>query len=354
MARRLVGLMTLMVCAMPFGSAALAQLPREMAPASIPQPGTPLGDAMADLTVGPPPRQPPPGVPGEYFECDPLLDVAELPPPGFFGSLGVYAVNPHIQLWADLRGPVNRANGKTDIVSVTGAHLDWTASPDVMLGYRLPSGFGAFTIRYQGYGTSGDQTVPVNGLDADVHSRLDMNLADLDYRSEEFSLWPGFDSTWMAGGRFINGYFDSLQNTATPMSDGAVSQHVTNHFYGFGPHGAAEFACFLHGPQWALVGRLDGAWCEGRIRQTFSETTTAGRTFGSAFTSSQNVPILQAEIGIRYRYRPGVEIFFGYRYEHFWNIGRDDSQVPVSTASETGTQGEVYDHAIVLRANFIW
>jgi hypothetical protein len=300
-------------------------------------------------------------VPGPYFEIDPLLDLAELPPPGWFGWAGASVADPHIRYWSNLRGPVQLPGGATAIVSVPGAHLDWTVVPNVLLGYRLPAGFGEFTLGWQYLASAGSQVLPGPDGPSGVHTRLDLTQFDFDYRSREISLWPCFmDMQWWAGFRYANIYFDSVQDTSPALAaagTGVDFRHVTNRFVGIGPHAGAELACFVHGRQWALLGRFEWADMIGRIRQSYAETTTAigagGLPVGggNGYSSSQEVPMINAQLGLRWMPKVGTELFVGYQFEYFWNAGRE-STIPVSTVSNAGTNAEVYDHAIVAR--FTW
>jgi hypothetical protein len=317
-------------------------------------PGSPLAAALADAMPAslPPPAEAPTHVPGPYFEHDPLLDPSELPQPGWLAEIQGLAANPHVRYWSNLRGPVRLPGGVTDFVSVPGAHLSWAASPAILLGYRLPSGFGEFTIGYRYLASDGTQTLPELAGPSSVRSRLDMNLVDFDYRSRELSLWPWLDMKWWAGGRFSNLYFDSNQSTNSTLAGTGTEvsdRHVTNRFVGFGPHAGLELAYFLHEREWSLLGRIEGAGMLGRITQGFSETTTTS-SGTTAYSSSQDVPTINVQIGLRWQPSCGKEVFFGYQYEYFWNAGRESS-VPTFTTNTSGTQAEVYDHAIVLRVS---
>jgi hypothetical protein len=339
------------------------------APAVVP--GSPLSAALADSVVGPlpPPAGPvhapylahsPNTVPfpsetGEhpYFEPDPLLDPPELPLPGCFGEVDLLAVEPHVRYWSNLAGTVILPGGGTDMVSVPGAHLAWTVAPRILLGYRLPSGFGEFTVAWRYMASDGSQALPgPDGL-SDVRSRLDVTVVDFDYRSSEFSLWPCcMDMRWWAGGRFSNLYFDSRQVTAPALAalgTGVVDRHVTNRYVGFGPHAGVELAYCPCGRALSLLGRIEGAGMIGRIRQSFAETTTGLDASGlpisgnTPYSSSQDVPMITAQIGVCWKPASHAELFVGYQYEHFWNPGR---------LSNISTEAEIFDHVVVVRASF--
>jgi hypothetical protein len=321
--------------------------------ASAVAPGSPLEAALADAGPGAlPPPVVPPDLPRPYFEPDPLLDPQELPPPGCFSEVELQGSSAHVRYWSNLSGPVLLPGGATDMVSVPGAHLAWAVAPRLLLGYRLPSGFGEFTVAWRYLASDGEQALPGPDGPSSVRSRLDLTLADFDYRSSEFSLWPWLDMKWWAGGRFSNVYFDSRQTTAADLAalgTGVVDRHVTNRYVGFGPHVGLELACISCGRTLALLGRFEAAGMLGRIRQSFGETTTALGADGlpvagnTPFSSSQDVPMITAQIGLRWRPAASSEFFVGYQYEHLWNVGR---------LSNINTMAEVYDHALVVRASF--
>jgi hypothetical protein len=344
MARSLTGLLAIVVLAAPGPGFACGQ-----APPAVPA-GSPLAAALADAAVGPlpPPAGPPANVPGPYFEQSPLLDPAELPPPGGLAEIDLLAMKPGIGLMSHIIGTVKLPGGATDTVSVPAAHLGWTVAPGLLLGYRLPSGFGELALGWRGMASEGSQVLAGPDGPSPVHSRLDMNLAELDYRCREFSLWPWLDMMWWAGGRFANIYYDSHQSTSFDLAaagTGVTARHVTNRYAGFGPHAGVELAAFVYERQGALLGRIEAADLLGRIRQGFEETTTTPAPGGSVagstpYSSSQNVPMFTFQLGLRWQRASNTEVFLGYQYEHIWNAGR---------LSAINSMGEVYDHAIVLR-----
>jgi hypothetical protein len=297
-------------------------------------------------------------VPGRYFEQDPLLDPAELPPPGCFGWAGANVADPHVRYWSRLIGPVLLSNGTTAFVSVPGAHLSWAAVPDVLLGYRLPAGFGEFTLQGQYLASDGSQVLPSPDGPSNVHTRLDLTEVNIDYRSREISLWPCcIDMQWWAGFRYTCIYFDSVQTTTPALAaagTGVVFRHVASRFVGIGPHAGLELAYYLRGREWSLLGRFEWADMIGRIHQNFAETTTtigAGGVpvgGGNGYSSSQDVPMINAQLGLRWMPNVRTELFVGYQFEYFWNAGRESS-IPVATTNTMGTNAEVYDHAFVVR-----
>ena len=151
-----------------------AVLAQETSPSLIPLPGGPdagIGggvlqalprprDLPASLYTAPaPPRADASGVlriDAPYFKRDPLLDPPMFPHPGWFVGAEMQVVKPHFvnQMGNSV---LNRASGIPTNVVLGMAPLDWTVSPRVFFGYRLPSGFGEFMVAYRYLGTVGSQ-----------------------------------------------------------------------------------------------------------------------------------------------------------------------------------------------------
>ena len=289
-----------------------------------------------------------------YFESHPLLDSAELPHPGWFAGMEVDTLVPHLK--THLLNTVQIDGNAPDFVVLPSAALDWAVSPRIEAGYRLPAGFGEFSIGYRFLHSQGTENTPFS-LDgsATLHSRLDLNQADFDYVNREFSLWPQWlhlDMKWRLGLRVAFVYFDSTADEPFDVAaagSGVFEQRVSNSYWGIGPHAGVELARRLDGTGLALVGRVDFTDLLGRMRQGFFEKSTTLDTNGMPLTGetrvsgSQDVPILNLRLGVSWTppaYR-AVEFFVGYQYEHWWNVGK------ISTA---GTAAELSDQGVVVRA----
>ena len=129
------------------GGGVLQALPRTRDfPASLyTPPPAPRVDASGILRIDAP-----------YFERDPLLDPPMFPAPGWFAGAEMMVVKPHL---VGQMGNIvqNRSSGTPTTVVLGSAPLDWTVSPRVFFGYRLPSGFGEFMVAYRYLGTVGSQ-----------------------------------------------------------------------------------------------------------------------------------------------------------------------------------------------------
>jgi hypothetical protein len=283
-----------------------------------------------------------------------LLDPPPLPPPGWFGDVEIGIIVPHVK--NRLTDTVTFPGGATDPVHVPGAGLNWTVSPRFELGYRLPSGFGQFSLAYRFFTTEGSELSLGPDGSAALKSRLTVNIGDLDYANREFFRFqcPYCDLKWRFGLRVVGTYFDDRSNepfAEAAAGSGVFERRTSNNFWGFGPHMALELSRRFEESGFALVGRVDGATILGRLRQNFFEASTTPGLNGQLVTAntresaSQDVPIINAFVGVSWQ-PPGYADFLlyaGYEYEYWWNIGRN---------SNAFSRGELSDQGIVLRAEF--
>src|SRR5262249_45429313 len=147
--------------------------------------------------------------------------------------------------------------------------LDLTGSPKFELGYRFDDGLGAVALSYRFIVTDGQELLlgwDLDGSDAPMRSRLDMNIIDLDYVSREISVGRICELRWRAGVRLASIYFDS-------QAEGFfIEQQASSSFFGAGPHVGLDLWHKLGDTQLALFGRLDSSVPIGQIHQAFSET----------------------------------------------------------------------------------
>jgi hypothetical protein len=317
-------------------------------------PGLPRpAEEPASLFLQPVVQPSPPSLPGPYFEPDSHLDPPPLPPPGWYGDVELNVLSPHVK--NALVGTVQIGTLAPDTVALPSARLGWTVSPRFEVGYHLPSGFGSFAVAYRFMDSDGSGTLPgPDGL-ASIHSRLDVQVFDLDYVSRELSLWPCWDMKWLFGGRLVNIYFDS--RSQEPFAEAAAGTGVflrrdTDRFVGFGPHWGLELERNLGDWGLAVVGRLDGCIEMGRVRQGFFEESTALGPDGLPLTgqthnrSSQAVEMFRAQLGLRWKPLewPNAQFFAGYEYEHWYNVGRLNLI--------DFTKGELEDHGLWLQVGY--
>ena len=285
-------------------------------------------------------------LPGPYFERDPLWDPPELPQPGWVAALDLTALKPHVK--NHLSGQPQFPGSPPDQVRLPSAGLDWTVAPRVEVGYRLPSGFGEFILGYRGFGSQGTGTFAGADGPATLTSRLDLNQVDLTYASREYSLWPNWEMKWFVGLRLSYVYFDSRADedfAAAAAGSGVFEQRESNSYWGIGPHAGLELARHLDGTGLSFLARVDVTEQLGRVRQQFAEVSTSPdlgtATFGNS--GSQAVPVLNVRAGLGWQppQLPLVNLFLGYEYEYWWNVGR------LSTTPDS--RGEMSNQGITVR-----
>jgi hypothetical protein len=312
-------------------------------------------DQPASLYAPPPPLGPaPPDLERPYFRPDPLLDPPSLGGIGWFGSVDVGILKPH--LVNQLNNTVTFRDGSTTTVGVDPSHLNWTVSPRFELGYRLPSGFGGISLAYRFLVAQGSEEVIGADGPALLSSRLNFNTGDLIWSSREYTPWgPFWDLRFRVGARYISVYFDSQANESSEEARRGTtisSQRTTNSFVGIGAEGAVQVGRRLGNPNWGLraTGILDFAQPLGRVRQGFfaSSTTSANGTPQGAIafsSSSMTVPILTTQLGLDWQPPdyPTIRLFAGWQFEYWWDVGRE---LPL------GTLGYFFINGINLRAEW--
>ena len=293
-------------------------------------------------------------LPGPYFDCDPRLDPPVLPQPGWLVDVEVGVLLPHI---VNGMHDTVTVNGGTSQVQLPSGRLDWTVAPRVELGYRLPEGFGEIDLAYRFLGAHGTGTVTgafaAPDAPASLTKRLDIQTADLDYASNELSICSWW-MKWRLGLRGADLYFDSTADeplAAAASGSGVFERRVTNNYWGIGPHGSLELERRVTDWGLTVIGRLEGSILLGRVDQGFFEVSTT-RGGGGEFLSGQTlesnamaVPEIEGSLGLAWRpaFCPALRLFGGYEYEHWWDVAR---------LPDTGSQGEIYDQGILLRADF--
>jgi hypothetical protein len=259
---------------------------------------------------------------GPLLKGHPLLDAPSFAPPGWFGAVEVDVVGPHIKNRLISTFPV--LPGGADHVHLPTASLDWTGAPRFDLGYRLAQGAGELLLSYRFLVTAGSETLPgfgPGGAAAALHSRLDVQVLDVDYGGREYSLLPRWDMKWLAGFRLGNVFFDS--RAAGPL----LLERTSNTYYGGGPH--VRLDLWRHpGPAGlSLFGRLDLAYLLfGEVRQHFEEAVTGpGGPAGGELreTHNQPVPVVGVQAGVDWRVpgNPHLSFAAGYAFERWFLIG---------------------------------
>ena len=324
--------------------------------AANPLPGLPHPpDQPALLLMPASPAQPYSGadpMPARYFEVDPLLDPPGLQPGWFAGVDATLGVPRVLNKLTNAVGLTPATSMPAIPIAIPSAPLDFTVMPAVEAGYRLPSGFGEFALNYRCLDSSGTTTIAGLDGEANLHSRLDVNIFGLDYASREFSLGYGWGMKWRVGVQLTYIYFDSLASqsaTAAAAGSGILSEHETNSYVGGGPHAGLELSRDLGCDGLALLGRVNLYDNIGRIRQGFFADTVALGVVGAPLTgdgslsSSQAVPEAQGQLGIAWQPPEWgrVRVFAGYDVDYWWNVGR---------FSLTTSRAQMYYQGVMLQA----
>ncbi|HEV8000343.1 MAG TPA: Lpg1974 family pore-forming outer membrane protein [Planctomycetaceae bacterium] len=284
-----------------------------------------------------------------YFDCDPKLDLICLPQPGWLADVEVDVALPHVS--NGVHGTVT-LGGVTSRVVLGSARLDWTAAPRVEVGYRLPDGFGEFDIAYRFLGSDGTGTVsgPFAAPDgpATLRSRLDIQMADLDYSSNEISICAWW-MKWHFGLRGADVYFDSRadENPAVAAAgSGVFERRMTNNFWGIGPHLALDLERRIGNSGITVVGRIDGAILLGGLHQGFFEvSTTPGVSAQTIQSNPDAVPMLDWSLGLAWRPPScqALRVFLGYQGEAWFDVGH---------FAGAGTDAQIDSEGVLLRADF--
>lgn len=299
------------------------------------------------LVPGPPPPQPPlfplmeePPRVGMVNVMDPQA-WRTVQPPGWFANLEVALVGPDIP--AHLKAPVT-SGGVTRTVGLPFADLEWTGSPRLEIGYRLPDQMGDLSAAYRSVVSTGTGTISrfdTSG-DAFLQTRLDWNTIDLLYTTPPLPLLLLWEVQLDAGIRIGAVYFDSR---ATGV---IVQQRVSNHFVGAGLHGGIDVYRHLNSlPGVALYGRFVTDAIFGGVHQAYEDIRMiGGKQVGGAtdLRSGATVPTISVSAGVSYLppQQPNWFRFtFGYQYERWFGVGNNATN-----------DADVSFHGLFLRGEF--
>jgi len=306
----------------PAPSPATQPAPKDTSPETTPPPH--LYRPPTPVLTGPPRLMPYSSIPPPPVVPDPNFSIAPpaFEPPGLFASVELGLVGPHVKNRLSASVPFD--GFLPDTVQVPNAPLDWTVSPRFELGYRLPQDFGEFLASFRFLVTQGSAIIPGFNVVGDglLHSRLNLNVLDLDYASREFALGPNWDMKWKVGARLANVFFDS-------RVDGLfVDQRTSNFFLGAGPHAGLDLGRRLGDSGLSLFTRSEGAVLIGRITQSFEETFffNDGTPLGGATIQRQvqAVPLLSFQVGLGWTppWSQDLRLALGYQFERWWYLGR--------------------------------
>jgi hypothetical protein len=245
-------------------------------------------------------------------------------------------------------------------VALPSAKLDWTVSPRVFVGYRLPAGFGEFLLAYRHLGTDGSMGVRGPNGPAALNSRLAFDMIDFDYNSRELSYLPKWDMQWTLGLRTLFLFFDSRFNQPFDQAaagNGIFQARNFNNLFGLGPHAALELAHRLGDSGWSLYLRGDFTGTFDWMHQGWSTRSTTLGPDGRPLLGQtlafghQAAPIINGQAGVTWRPSPssGTRLFLGYQYEVFWDLDRVNNVL--TTPFNNPSKGTLWDQGLVLQAS---
>jgi hypothetical protein len=285
-----------------------------------------------------------------YFDCDQRLDPFCLPQPGWVADVEVDVNLPHV------------SNGVHDTVTLGGVtsqvklgttRLDWTGSPRVELGYRLPDGFGEFDFSYRFIGSDGNGIVFGPGAAPDgpaaIHSRLDIQEAELSYASNEISICSWW-SKWHFGLRGTDIFFDSRADetkAAAALGSGIFERRMNNNYWGLGPSWTLDLERRIGDSAFTVVGRLDGAFFIGEDRQGFFEVANSGATAQTIRSNPQPAPTANWSLGVAWRPPScqALRCFIGYQGEGWWQFGE-------IFGASSGSNAQIYTEGVLFRIDY--
>jgi hypothetical protein len=312
-----------------------------------------------------------------YFVPDPLLDFSQSAPPGWFVGAEVQIVKPHLSpnlIGSTVPGhyvPAYENNSpigpKATDLNIPSAPLDWTGSPRVFAGYRLPSGFGEFMVAYRHLGTTGSGSVPDTNGPISLNTRFAFDILDLDYNSRELSTFLGWGPQWDM--KFSLGLrqmflFYGLQGdqpfSQASAGSGIAFAQATNNVYGIGPHAALELSRSLGKSGFSLYSRADFGMIYGDVWDQWNTVSNSlganGRPLRGQTNSfgHQQIPMINFRSGLTWKPAPtsGARLFVGYQYEVFWDLNR----LPQfnSTPYAPPSLGQYQSQGIVLQGSLNW
>lgn len=309
-------------------------------PASLLVPAAPLGP-------------PPPNLEQPYFVQDPLVNPPELGAVGWFADVDAGFLKPH--LLNHLNQPVTFPDGSSTIVAVNAVPLNWTVSPRVEVGYRLPTGFGGFALSYRNMTSQGSQALIGADGPATLTSLLNVNVVDLDWVSNEYTRRNLWELRFRFGLRYLNAYFGSQANE--PFAEAAAGttfnqMATSNSTWALGPHFGVDVRRLLGFWGLAVVGFVDASDGWSYIRQNYfasSTTSASGLPQPGQFTVTNvsAAPVVTARLGLNWQppAYPNIRMFVGGQFDYWWNVGRD-------SASATAATGYFWDSGFVLRGEW--
>jgi len=275
---------------------------------------------------------PPPDLERPYFQLDPILDSTQWAQPGWFYNVEFDVIHPHIERrLSSVPGAgfdtVPTATRNVN-VALPGPKMNWTVAPRFEVGYRLPSGFGAFSASDRFFQTQGQNAlIGPNGPGKET-GRLRTNYADLDYISHEYTPCAKWWMLWRLGLRLA--YFDVDSQFYNPVAAAIAGNGVKNALQntydrGLGPHFGVMLNRRIADTGFSLVGKIDEGNVFSRESESFLATTMTpnGHSSRGGFQSRfwQEITILNFQVGMAWQPpdNPNIRLYVGYVYEAWYN-----------------------------------
>jgi hypothetical protein len=286
----------------------------------------------------PPPPYPPETLPAPVITAEQAVERERVyflswhERPGWYLDLEASIVGPHVM--NRLYQKINLSDGGRDYLHLPSADLGGTIAPRLELGYRFGENLGALLVSYRFLTSKGiiNYYDGSNGMPTGrLESRLDMQTLDLDYATRDIQLGRTWELRGRIGARVGYAYFDSNDqevyfpyDPADPLLFNSIK--TSNRFAGAGPHALLELEHRLRSPALSVFSRVEGSLLIGQVEQEFEESLAQGSAFayGAASPrSTQSVPVLQTQFGLRWRptWHDNWNFAVGYTYEQWWSVG---------------------------------
>jgi hypothetical protein len=296
-----------------------------------------------------------------YFTLDPILDRRDWPEPGWFTNFQLDLIKPHVN---NEMNQVMMVGGKQATIALGNAPLNWTVAPRFELGYRLPSGFGEFMLSDRFFNSSGNDIVNIKGIGPVARSiSLNVNYADIDYGSREYTPSALWDMHWRVGARILETFTSTRAEdpfAAAAATNGIFEARQSNNTNGAGPHFTVNVGRKLGDSGFSMIGRADFAYTFGRQSQDFlAGSTTLNAAGHPEFAVRKGrlwdqIPVLNIQAGLNWRppSHPNIYGFLGFVSETFWYVQNNSNVVSsfnTRTSQVTGNRGNFQDAGIVFR-----
>jgi hypothetical protein len=321
-------------------------------------PDIPADPSMLAPPYPPPPYPPPTNPPfittEQAAERERIFFLSWQERPGWYFNVETSIVGPHVmnRLYQNVR----LSDGGSDFLHLENANLGGTLSPRFELGYRFGENLGALLISYRFLSSEGTINYfdPSNGLPTgSLDSRLDMQTFDFDYATRDWQLGRSWELRGRVGARIGYAYFDSRDQEVYFPNDPTLpllfdSIKTSNRFVGAGPHALLELEHRFRSPSLSAFARLEGSLLIGQAEQQFEEVLVQGPASAAGSVSprtTQAVPVLQTEIGLRWRpaWHDNWNFAVGYTYEQWWSLG-----------SVAGSKAEIWSQGCFLRGEVMF